>query len=271
MNGGDGSPPPANDPIQAPPRTRLLICPFSGGVESAVAAAHAALDPRNRVVLATMLYGQQSQQQELARTQRLAQWLRERYDTIIEHAVLRLGEAFADCPQRGLIWRGGAAWSPALDAWCPRSALLRDELTVESRLDAFALLAMSGANVRARAGEATGVVLGLNREDSLRLPQLAQAPLRRRLARLAAEVALDEVALDTPFADFDKSVVVELGLHLRVPLELTWSCYCGGERPCDACDQCRARAQAFESLGLDDPLRAVEPVRAKVSQKGEHR
>lgn len=209
-----------------------------------------------------MLYNQESEQQERDRTRRLAQLLRERYDTIVEHAILSLGDAFVERQGQGLIWRGAAAWSPELEAWCPRSALFQDEWIVGSRLDAFALLAMAGARARMQSDQAAGVVLGINREDRLRLPQLEQAPLRQRLAHLAARLEVGEVALEMPFIDMDKSEIIGLGLRLDVPLELTWSCYYGGDRPCDACEQCSSRTRAFASLGLVDPLRKLQSRRA---------
>lgn len=50
-----------------------------------------------------------------------------------------------------------------------------------------------------------------------------------------------------------KAEIVQLAVSLNVPLELTWSCYTGGERPCGRCDSCILRAQAFAQCGLKDP------------------
>jgi len=51
-----------------------------------------------------------------------------------------------------------------------------------------------------------------------------------------------------------KKDIIILGSKLGVPFEYTWSCYGGGRYPCGKCDSCRFRIQAFESLGMIDPL-----------------
>ena len=56
-----------------------------------------------------------------------------------------------------------------------------------------------------------------------------------------------------PLIKLDKSGIVRLAKRLRVPLELTWSCYKGGRRPCGACDSCKLRAKGFAEAGVEDP------------------
>lgn len=50
-----------------------------------------------------------------------------------------------------------------------------------------------------------------------------------------------------------KADVVKIGLELKVPYELTWSCYEGGDKPCGQCGTCIDRAKAFELNGINDP------------------
>jgi 7-cyano-7-deazaguanine synthase len=57
-----------------------------------------------------------------------------------------------------------------------------------------------------------------------------------------------------PFLHLPKSGVIRLGLALGVDYAQTWSCYQGGDRPCQVCDSCRLRAAAFAQVGQVDPL-----------------
>ena len=62
-----------------------------------------------------------------------------------------------------------------------------------------------------------------------------------------------KVKLIAPFVGKNKSEVVKIGLKLKVPYELTWSCYESGETPCGKCATCIDRQRAFEINGVKDP------------------
>jgi len=63
-----------------------------------------------------------------------------------------------------------------------------------------------------------------------------------------------QLKIHAPFVRMTKADVVRTGLNLKVPYELTWSCYEGGEIPCGICGTCRDRAEAFRLNGADDPF-----------------
>jgi 7-cyano-7-deazaguanine synthase len=50
-----------------------------------------------------------------------------------------------------------------------------------------------------------------------------------------------------------KAGIVKLAVELKAPIEFTWSCYEGGDRPCGKCDSCILRARGFEDAGYSDP------------------
>ncbi len=62
-----------------------------------------------------------------------------------------------------------------------------------------------------------------------------------------------------PFLEKTKGEVVKLALELQVPLDLTWSCYYDRATPCERCESCVERADAFKLAGVqvahtrDDP------------------
>ena len=63
-----------------------------------------------------------------------------------------------------------------------------------------------------------------------------------------------EIKLVAPFINSNKAGIVAQGLKLKVPYELTWSCYEGGEMPCGTCATCIDRKNAFLANGTTDPL-----------------
>ena len=60
--------------------------------------------------------------------------------------------------------------------------------------------------------------------------------------------------IETPIIRLSKAEIVRMAGDLKVPLELTWSCYRGGDAPCGSCDSCLLRAKGFEEAGVPDPL-----------------
>jgi 7-cyano-7-deazaguanine synthase len=58
-----------------------------------------------------------------------------------------------------------------------------------------------------------------------------------------------------PLSKLRKYQVVKKAVVLGVPLERTWSCHRDGERHCWECDGCLSRIEAFDTAGIEDPLR----------------
>jgi len=50
-----------------------------------------------------------------------------------------------------------------------------------------------------------------------------------------------------PFVRWSKRDIAERAKVIGAPIELTWSCYEGGEAPCGKCSTCLDRAKAFSS------------------------
>ena len=64
------------------------------------------------------------------------------------------------------------------------------------------------------------------------------------------------VEIVTPLVESTKAGIVRTGLELGAPLQLTWSCYQGGDQPCGECDACVLRARGFDEAGVPDPALA---------------
>ena len=63
-----------------------------------------------------------------------------------------------------------------------------------------------------------------------------------------------QLEIRAPFVKMTKAQIVKIGLELKVPYELTWSCYEGNDKPCGTCGTCRDRQNAFLKNGIIDPL-----------------
>ena len=63
----------------------------------------------------------------------------------------------------------------------------------------------------------------------------------------------NQLKVEAPFIGLTKAQVVKKGLELKVPYELTWSCYMGEDKPCGVCGTCIDRAKAFAENGVADP------------------
>ncbi|MEK7656729.1 MAG: 7-cyano-7-deazaguanine synthase QueC [Elusimicrobiota bacterium] len=117
------------------------------------------------------------------------------------------------------------------------------------------LLSLAASLADARGARA--VVLGANCLDSSGYPDCRPGFLRafdRVLARgTRAGVEGEGIRVLAPLLKLDKAGIVRLARTLKMPMELTWSCYRGGRRPCGTCDSCRLRAKGFQEAGMKDP------------------
>ena len=57
-----------------------------------------------------------------------------------------------------------------------------------------------------------------------------------------------------PLSRMNRKEIIRLAIKLKVPIELTWSCHREGTVHCGSCYACRQRLEAFDDLGLKDPV-----------------
>src|SRR3989344_6145719 len=57
-----------------------------------------------------------------------------------------------------------------------------------------------------------------------------------------------------PLINTDKGGVVKLGMKLKVPFELTWSCHNNNDQVCGKCSNCISRLEAFQINQISDPI-----------------
>lgn len=122
------------------------------------------------------------------------------------------------------------------------------------------LLFLTNAFILAERTEASQVYTGFNAVDYSGYPDcrpefVSAAENALNLGRKAYVEDRSKIHIRTPLIAMTKVQIVKRGLDLGVPFQDTYSCYYGEEDSCGACDSCRIRRAAFESLGTKDPVK----------------
>jgi len=119
------------------------------------------------------------------------------------------------------------------------------------------------AGIVAERLDVTNIVLGIHASDSPNYPDTRPewASTIEAVLNAGSKFAFENrrVIVHTPLIDLTKKDIILLGAKLRVPFELTWSCYSpidlgSAVKPCMNCPSCNARKKAFEEAGIQDPL-----------------
>jgi 7-cyano-7-deazaguanine synthase len=97
---------------------------------------------------------------------------------------------------------------------------------------------------------AEAIVIGANALDYSGYPDCRPNYLRafENMGRFGTRMGAEKnkrIRVLAPLVRLNKAQIVRLGRKLRVPIEITWSCYLGGARPCGRCDSCQLRDKGF--------------------------
>ncbi len=112
------------------------------------------------------------------------------------------------------------------------------------------IIFLSFAASFAEAIGASAIFIGANAVDYSGYPdcrpEFYQAFALALKRGLKTGVSGKPIKIYTPLIRKTKAQIIRLGQKLKVPFELTWSCYAGGKKPCGVCDSCLIRAKGFE-------------------------
>jgi 7-cyano-7-deazaguanine synthase len=92
------------------------------------------------------------------------------------------------------------------------------------------------------------------------------------VAAMQAAVALcdwSQIELKAPFLSSSKADIVQLGMTLKVPFEITRTCYTDEVIACGKCGTCVERLEAFHLAGYEDPLQYSDREFWKTVVKGQ--
>lgn len=101
--------------------------------------------------------------------------------------------------------------------------------------------------------DADEIHFGPNRADITCYPDCTPAYLKafQAIMNQATKQAITSPPqLVTPLISLNKPEIIQLGIRLKAPLDMTWSCYSPTKAslPCQTCDACVLRSNAFNQL-----------------------
>lgn len=217
---------------------------LSGGIDSTTCLALAVDTYGAENVLALSLFYEQKHEKELVSASKIAK----HYG--VSFMIRQVSEAFdsSDCT----LLQGREEVKH--ESYAEQLAEMGGEGTVETYVPFRNGLFLAYAAAIAISVHAEIVYYGAHADDAAGsaypdcTPEFADA-----MNRAIFEGSGRKCSLRAPLLGMNKAQVVSLGLSLKAPYHLTWSCYEGGDKPCGKCGTCIDRAEAFRLNGVKDP------------------
>ena len=213
----------------------LGIVLVSGGMDSLVALALA--NRTHKLALLHFNYGQKAEGKELEAFNRIAEFYGVVYELLLDLNYLKR--------------IGGTS---LIDQSLEIPSGLSNELPttyVPFRNAHFVSIGVSWGEVIG----AKDIFIGAVEEDSAHYPDCRKEFYEtfNRLIELGTRKST-HIEVRAPLIGMKKVDIVRLGISLKAPFELSWSCYRGGPKACGQCDSCLRRLRAFQEAGYSDPL-----------------
>ena len=213
---------------------------LSGGLDSCVVATMEARDKDTDVYLLSLDYESPPSQREEEAREKVSRWLRDNYRNVRQHEKINItGYLKLRTTERTDLIPQGYPFT-------------RDEAFM--LLDASWLERLLIENERYRSGD---VVIATTKEDTINFEDIRPeiyTHLNGILDTKYCNKIGKKMRISTPLIGMMKVDVIRKGIEIGAPLEYTWSCYFGEEKPCGSCDQCDWRATAFRKAGVEDPV-----------------
>jgi len=217
------------------PNQRAVVL-LSGGMDSCVCAALATRDYATAAV--HISYGQRTEHRERQSFLEICDRLQIHEKLVVRNEALRAigGSALTD--QNIAV--------PTV----PSAGREIPVTYVPFRNAHFLSVAVSWAEVLGAAK----VFIGAVEPDSSGYPDCRPAYYEAFNRVIQAGTKEGNIEIVTPLIAMRKAEIVQLGLELDAPFDLTWSCYRHEDRACGVCDSCVLRLQAFKAAGVKDPI-----------------
>lgn len=216
---------------------KKAISVMSGGLDCTVATS--VYDKDYEIHAITFNYGQKAAEQEIIASRKICEkmgWSHEVVDLAwlaqISNSSLNTSEDIPEVTEEDL---------DNLD----KSSETASNVWVPARNTVFTSIALSYA-------ESIGaeiIIVGWNGEEGETFPDNSKKYMEE-FNELIDVGSPDKIRIEAPAIDLNKEEIVELGIEVGAPMELSYSCYKGEEKPCGVCESCMRRKRAFKKMGL---------------------
>lgn len=193
---------------------------LSGGLDSVVSLGMCK-DEYNVELALTFDYGQNSVVQELEASKKISEYYG------IENKVIQL-PFLKDITKNSFV--GGVGELPISELGTKESA---KSVWVPNRNSLFLNIAGSFAD----AYGYTHIIFGANKSEGLTFPDNT-IEFVDSINKNFKYSTLNGVKVFAPLINYDKLEIVKQALDIKVPLEMVYSCYKGGEKNCGVCESC---------------------------------
>jgi len=207
---------------------------LSGGLDSVV-SAYAARDEHQPELAITFDYGQIAAARELEAALRVAA------DLGVDHRLIKLP------------WLARLAPAAVTDPGADLAAATDISVWVPARNAVFISIAAAYAETL----ECEAIVCGFNAEEGRTFADNTPEFVTRAdaLLEFATRNAPRVVA---PTLNLTKAEIIQLGVSIGAPLQLTWSCYGDGPEHCFECPSCRRLRAALQAAGIWESWQAQQ-------------
>ena len=215
---------------------------LSGGLDSSTALARA-IERGCEIVALTFSYGQRHSK-ELGSAKKIADHYRVQRHITVDLDIGKYLDSSLTQPSMHI--------PPGADEQSDSSSI------PSTYVPARNIVFMSVAAAVAESVGADSVVIAVNSVDFSDYPDCTPQFIDayQKMLEVGTRGGVDgrAVQIDAPLLEMSKAEIVREAVRLGVPLELTWSCYAGGDKACGVCDSCRLRLKGFREAGVDDPV-----------------
>ena len=209
------------------------ISVFSGGLDCTVATS--VYDKDCEIHAITFDYGQKAFAQEVKASKKICEHMGWTHEVIslpwlakISNSSLNTDEDIPEVSEDDLD-NFDKSSQTASNVWVP------------ARNTVFTSIALSYA-------ESIGaeiIIVGWNGEEGETFPDNSKEYMEE-FNKLIEVGSPEKIRIEAPCIDLNKEEIVELGFDIGAPMELSYSCYNGGETPCGICESCMRRKRAFK-------------------------